>query len=324
MADETTSGPPQGVSAFVAHVLDQLSLSAWLPGAFLAVSLSVLVQLRALGEDASIRSLLDAIAGSWEFILLTAIPVLVLAVLIIQASSFASIQFLEGYGGARGPGRWVRSAMIRWQVHRSNKLHGRRMRAQAKAFDKTEHRWNEPTEVVAALWADARGRRLPTLGPEHKDQFNKLDWRDSCDPWDLARIEQMVEEEKDFPAVSRTLPTRLGNVLRSTEDELDTGGDEVADFVFSRRELVPERIRLQHDQFRTRLDMYSTLVMVSGGLVPLSFGILWNHSQLYVAAAIAILFLIFAIVSYRAAISSARGYCRILTVMNMVKTPPVT
>lgn len=132
----------------------------------------------------------------------------------------------------------------------------------------------------------------------------------------------MVEEEKDFPEVSRTLPTRLGNVLRSTEDELDTAGNEVADFVFSRRELVPERIRLQHDQFRTRLDMYSTLVMVSGGLVPLSFGILWNHSKLFVAVAIAILFLIFAIVSYWAAISSAHGYCRILKVMNEAKTAP--
>lgn len=318
VAEVTASGSPPGISAFVARVLDQLSLSAWLPGTFLAVSLAVLVQLRSLGENASINGLLDAVAEDWQAILLAAIPVLILAVLIIQASSFASIQFLEGYGRARGPGRWARSAMIRWQVHHSDALHTRRMRAQAKAFDKTEHRWGEPTEVVAALWADARGRELPALAPEHKARFDGLDWRDECAPWDLAQIEEMEEREKDFPALSRTLPTRLGNVLRATEDDLENGGNEVADFVFRRRELVPARIRLQHDQFRTRLDMYSTLVMVSSALVPLSCGILWSHTKFSIAGVIAALFFIFAVVSYRAAVSSARGYCRILKVMDQV------
>lgn len=320
-AETKASEPLPGVSAFVARVLEQLSLSAWLPGAFLAVSLTVLVQLRSLGESASTSAFLDAIAANWQSILLSAIPVLILAVLIIQASSFAAIQFLEGYGGARGPGRWVRSAMIYWQVRSANALHSRRMRAQARAFDKAEPRWDEPTEVVAALWADSRGRQLTELRPEHRARFDELDWRDECHPWDLARIEEMVEQEKDFPALSRTLPTRLGNVLRSTEDELQDDGSEVTDFVFHRRELAPARIRLQHDQFRTRLDMYSTLVLVSGALAPVSFGLLWDHVKLSVTATAAIGFFVFAVVSYRAAISSARGYCRILKVMNEIERP---
>lgn len=318
-AEQKASEPLPGVSAFVARVLEQLSLSAWLPGSFLAVNLTVLVQLRSLGESASASAFLDAIAANWESILLSAIPVLILSVLIIQASSFASIQFLEGYGGARGPGRWVRSAMIRWQVRSANALHVRRMRAQARAFDKAEHRWDEPTEVVAALWADSRGRQLPELRPEHRARLDKFGWRDECNPWDLARIEEMVEQEKDFPELSRTLPTRLGNVLRSTEDVLQVDGSEVTDFVYHRRELAPARIRLQHDQFRTRLDMYSTLVLVSGALAPISFGLLWEHVNISIIATSAIGFLVFAIVSYRAAISSARGYCRILKAMNEIE-----
>lgn len=38
---------PSGVSAFVARVLDQLSLSAWVPSALLTLCLALLLQFRA-------------------------------------------------------------------------------------------------------------------------------------------------------------------------------------------------------------------------------------------------------------------------------------
>ncbi len=39
-----------GVSAFVAKVLDQLSLSAWLPGTFFAISVTVLAKFHSRGD----------------------------------------------------------------------------------------------------------------------------------------------------------------------------------------------------------------------------------------------------------------------------------
>lgn len=41
---DVAAGTPDGLSAFVARILDQLSLSAWLPAAFLSASLALLLQ----------------------------------------------------------------------------------------------------------------------------------------------------------------------------------------------------------------------------------------------------------------------------------------
>lgn len=41
---DAAAGTADGLSAFVARILDQLSLSAWLPAAFLAASLALLLQ----------------------------------------------------------------------------------------------------------------------------------------------------------------------------------------------------------------------------------------------------------------------------------------
>jgi hypothetical protein len=51
---------PDGLSAFVARVLDQLSLSAWFPAALFTVSLAILLQFRRQGSD----SLPHAVRGS--------------------------------------------------------------------------------------------------------------------------------------------------------------------------------------------------------------------------------------------------------------------
>lgn len=310
-----TAVPRPGVSAFVAKVLDQLSLSAWLPGIFFAVAVVIVAQFRSAGS-ADVSDMVHEISRDWVAVLVFAIPTLLLSVLVIQASSFAAIQFLEGYGAPGGPGRWVRSGLIRWQVRRLDRLHGRRMREQARAFDFSEERWSEPAEVVIALWADSRGREVPKLSDEHRRQFERLDWRDECDPWRLARIEELKGREDEYPALSRILPTRLGNLLRATEDNLDHGGDDVGGFALRRREHVPPRTQLQHDQFRERLDMYATLTVVNVILIPVTAGALFGSVEATPIAIMAVLFAMFAVVSYRAAIASARGYCAVLRVMD--------
>ena len=84
-----------GVSAFAAKVLDQLSLSAWLPGAFFAVSATVLAQFARRGDIDLARVVTD-VADQWVTVLVWTVPMLLISVLVIQASSFAAIQFLGG------------------------------------------------------------------------------------------------------------------------------------------------------------------------------------------------------------------------------------
>ncbi len=117
------------------------------------------------------------------------------------------------------------------------------------------------------------------------------------------------------------MPMQLGNVLRSTEAKLRNAGGDVSSFALRRRGLVDTRIQLQHDQFRTRLDMYCILVFVSillAALAPLLL-IRVPHGDALAAVKWLIpsaLFIALALTSYHAAIASARGYCSILRVMD--------
>lgn len=319
-ADQSASDPA-GVSAFVARVLEQLSLSAWLPGAFFAVAVVVLAEFRGQG-DINLAAAISDVSDNWVTVLVWAVPVLLLSVLVIQASSFAAIQFLEGYGAARGPGRWCRTGLIRRQAGRLERLEKRIERARRRAFDDSVGRWKgEAPEVVMALRAAAYGLGEMQLKEEHQQRLKKLKWEAECDPWRLARLAEMEERLKEFPAPHRLLPTRLGNVLRATEDGLTHSREDVSQFAFQRRSLVPSRVQVQHDQFRARLDMYATLSVVSALLAVLSLlllasaGVGWRQVALIVG-----LFAAFAVVSYRAAVASARGYCTILRVMDSVGT----
>lgn len=308
---------PEGVSAFVAKVLDQLSLSAWLPAALLSVSVPLLLQFRWQGS-VDLRAALAAITENPIPVLLLAVPVLVLATLATQAFSFGAIRALEGYGLRRWPLRWLRSLMIRWQVRRWRRLRDRHSRYARQAFDNAESRWaGEPAEVVLALRAAAHGLKPLNLSdPQLANRFSKLDWRTECDPWDLARVDDAAESEAEFPEESRILPTRLGNLIRSTEDSLTReGGEDLVTFALRRRALLERRVRIQHDQFRTRLDMYCTLVFVNVGLAGLAIALLLGEVGFPGPQLIAAGFVLLGFISYQAALASARGYCTILTMM---------
>jgi hypothetical protein len=312
---------PDGISALVAKVLDQLSLSAWLPAGLLAATLSLLLQFRSQGS-ADLDQALEAISQGWLAVLLLAAPVLVLGTLTTQAFSFGAIRALEGYWMRRRPARWLRGGMVRFQVWRWEGLKKRKKRYARVAFDNAEARFTGiPSEVVMALRAEAHELAPITLNdPGHRVLFDRLDWRSACDPWDLARFDDTREAVKEYPSRFRMLPTRLGNILRATEDHLvAVTGEDLVTFALRRRTRLEPRAQRQHDQFRTRLDMYCTLVFVSLGIAALSMMLVIGEAQLLVPFMfIAAGFIVLALVAYQAALGSARGYCTILRLMATV------
>jgi hypothetical protein len=310
-----------GLSAFVAKILDQLSLSAWLPGTLFAVSVTVLAKFQGRG-DINLAAVISDVSKNWVTVLVWTTPVLLLSVLVIQASSFAAIQFLEGYGAARGLGRWCRTGLIRWQAGRLERLERRIGRIRRRAFDDSVDRWKgEVPEVVMALRAAAYGLGEMKLNEEHEKRLGKLKWETECAPWRMARLAEMEERVKEFPAPHRLLPTRLGNVMRATEDGLTHARGDVSQFALRRRSLILPRVQVQHDQFRARLDMYATLSVVSALLVVLSVILLvWGDVDWQQVALVAAMFAAFAVLAYRAAAATARGYCTILRVMDSAGT----
>lgn len=113
------------------------------------------------------------------------------------------------------------------------------------------------------------------------------------------------------------LPTRLGSLMRATEDRLNHADGDPESFAFRRRGTAPYRVRIQHDQFRNRLEMYCTLVFVSIALAALTPAILARTKVGLIAiGAICVFFAALAAVSYLAALASARGYCAALRQMD--------
>lgn len=308
---------PEGISAFAAKVLDQLSVSAWLPAGLFTVTLSLLLQFRAQNST-DLGAALKDIGSNWLPVLLLAVPVLVLGTLLTQAFSFGAIRALEGYSMRRWPLRLVRGLLVRVRVWLWERLKRRKRRLAGAAFDAVEAQYSSlPAEVVLALRAQAHELSPVVLSdPAMRTILEKVDWRSACEPWDMARYEDASEKLKEYPERFRMLPTKLGNILRATEDAVVAKtGEDLVTFALRRRSLLQPRAQMQHDQFRTRLDMYCTLVFVSAGtaLVAVVLGLGTDLQTPFFVVGGG--FVILAFAAYQAAVGSARGYCTLLRLM---------
>jgi hypothetical protein len=318
-ADSGKSSASDGVSAFIARVLDQLTLSAWLPAAFLTASAAILLQFRS-AKSANVLNAVRDLAANPVQVLVIIIPVLVIATIVTQAFSFEAIRTLEGYWSARGPWSLARTLMIRWHVTRKRSIIKRKFKVSGKTVHAALPEMiigGVSPPVAKALEAALSGNQAEAslLKADEMEALVKMNWRPYCAPWRLARIDRLLIEESCYPETYRILPTKLGNLIRATEDKLHNAGD-VRSFVMRRRDMVSPRVRMQHDQFRTRLEMYSTLVFVSWFLAVMAPVVLAGRVSPIVIAIMTASFTAMAIASYLAALASAAGYCSTLKLMD--------
>jgi len=267
---DSSAASPNGVSAFIARVLDQLTLSAWLPAALLTASVAVLLQFRS-DRSANVLSAVRALTADPVRVLVLIVPLLVIATVVTQAFSFEAITTLEGYWRRRGLANLARTLMIRRHVRRKKSIERRRKRAAEKAFYVAEPRMLKegiPFPVVNALKAQAFGLVEPPLTADERDLFLETKWREWSDAWLISKMEHLKKAWEAYPPkMHRVLPTRLGNLMRATEDRLEHTGGDVEGFALRRYATAPPLVQKEHDQFRNRLEMYCTLVFVSLSLL---------------------------------------------------------
>src|SRR5208282_5926770 len=323
-ADSDAAASPDGVSAFIARVLDQLALSAWFPAAFLTAGIAVILEFRST-KSASVPDAVAKLTAHSLQVLVIMIPLLVIATVITQAFSFEAIRTLEGYWRRRGLVSLASKSMIMRHVHRKNAIIERGRLESANAFRAALSdvflRDDAITgRVVKAVAAELSGKssEVPKMEGNELELYVKTlqNWRKGVDAWRLARIDRLLAEQKCYPVDSRILPTKLGNLIRATEDDLDHAGDDVQSFVLRQRNRVSRRIQIQHDQFRTRLDMYCTLVFVCVALTIMTPIALAGRVEVIAVAVTTGSFAVMAVASYLAAIASAGGYCTALRQMD--------
>ena len=90
------SSEASGLSQFAMRVLDQLSLSSWLPAAFLVGMSALLIRLDAQSKPNLSEALRGLSVESFGVVIVLIFAV-VIAAMLIQAFEFTAIRILEGY-----------------------------------------------------------------------------------------------------------------------------------------------------------------------------------------------------------------------------------
>jgi hypothetical protein len=214
---------------------------------------------------------------------------------------------------------FARTIMIRRQVHKKKTITKRRLAEAEKALRAAMPEMlmsGIPFPIVKALEAYLSGKEPPQLTGEEREVVAGTEWRSWCDAWRLAKVDHLMNEEKCYPDTFRILPTKLGNLLRATEDQLTLADGDLQGYALRRYEMVPRQVQIQHDVYRTRLEMYCTLVFVSGSLTLFALAALLGRINAPSIALTLASFGLMTVLSYLAALASADGYCFALRLMD--------
>lgn len=317
----------QTLSQFVARVLDQLSLSAWLPSAALVLLLVIVFQLgaaldasrRPAGPIGALSKAFGAIGQTSLGAALLLIAAVIVLTMVTQAFSFEAIRVLEGYWGTNPAVEWI----ARWRCERHRKV---RTRLEQRSLALTEAAWasaaaeimrkqQEAIEhgsklvltpnMISVLGAEVLGTQpLVRLNRWQRKKMAGIDWRDFAPPDILRRLVNLDRRLRDFPEQERMLPTALGNVLRHYEDE--TGYESVETLVQEVYDTLPFSLQVEHDEQRTRLDLYCSMVVVLAVVTALA--VLRLRANPGYAAGAVVCGATGMWVTYRAAVASARAY----------------
>ncbi len=310
---EAAPATPEGLSQFLSKVLDQLSLSSWLPAALLVGAGAVILRMRSQDSVDVIQAVIDLSAAPLG-ILVVALFAVVAATMLLQAFELTAIRLLEGYWPPVASSVGLTGAMVRFHLWRRGRLRGRLVKRRVAAFRAAREVLLDAGTDLAVLdfhRVTAEGGSFPARPPDDLvAAAARVDWRRSA-PAPLLRSYESVERAVSlYPAPHRTMPTRLGNTLRQGEDRIENlDGGSLRTFVIRSWRGLPREVQVLHDEYRNRLDLYCTLVFVCAVLAVGGGALLWTVPQGRTGAGVVLaLFAVCAVAAYRAAITSAVGY----------------
>lgn len=220
---KSTEVASQGLSQFIAKVLEQLKLSSWLPAAMLVGCSSVILQLHSQ-RNLDIGAALIGLTSKPLGILIVLIFSVVLTAVVCQAFSFGSIKALEGYWGKSGVGGMLFALGVSLQQRKRRRVQGRMEGYRRRAFRCAREAMLEteiPRAIIDILESEFYGRKLEKeYTSESVANAKLLNWESYSAASLLGRIERLNAVLNEFPDPHRLLPTKLGNVMRSCEDRL--------------------------------------------------------------------------------------------------------
>lgn len=135
-SSEATSekpGVPDGLSAFLSKVLDQLSLSAWMPSILFVGAASLILQVHSQ-RRVDVAGALTALTSKPLGVVIVLFVAVVLGAVITQTFELGAIRLLEGYWPSAASWLGITGLLVRIQALRQRHAMGRRRRQRRKAF----------------------------------------------------------------------------------------------------------------------------------------------------------------------------------------------
>ncbi|WP_133545652.1 hypothetical protein [Microbacterium sp. BK668] len=304
-----------GVSAFIARVLEQLSADSWLPAVFLVGNVAVLFELEPSGWHPGVWAAVSRLVQMEWGALVILLFAIVIATIAIQAFEFELLRLLEGY--------WRRPPLlVRWGHYRIRR-HREQYESIVAEIAQTERKWTLAQLETALLAGDSEEARL--WGMELKiladlelsdeeaaltDKLDELRERSLKDAETEHRLVILDLRLEDYPEPGRILPTRLGNVMRSAEDQVHVEeGENLEGFMIRHLDSLPITIADEHRVHRERLDMYCAMMLVLLALSATAVLVLpFDEASIGWHIGIPIAYLLAIWPCYNAAIASARGF----------------
>jgi hypothetical protein len=241
---------------------------------------------------------------------------LVLATMLIQAFEFEAIRLLEGYIVPRlQPFRTIVHRRIRRNARRRERLNRQIERARRRALSRARSRaaaaqaHEDVLLYLRIIYFDQVEKAVPKKYKKVAPAALSLKWRQFVDASTLHRLDTLAIQFRHWPAPHRIMPTKLGNTLRAAEDRVaDATGGNLQSFVIRHLDQMPATLRREHDEHRTRLDLYCSLTLVFCVLPLISIGTLIEFSPIWLQVSVVASYFGLAVASYNAAVASARGY----------------
>jgi hypothetical protein len=335
----------KGLSEFFAKVLDQLVLSSWLPAAAVVVGGVYVLALRqeldnptkckgqcswAAGLVGGAARLADQSVGGAVVLLV----LIIVTTLLSQAFSFEAIRFLEGYWGAnRLTRRWGQWGTT-FHTKRKGRLEARQLALRMALIDSAfrgirqensaRAERNEPPLMSAKLLEGLLAileKRTPAEALDEKEFQAVLafPWKTYAEP--ALRLQKVIVDSRleVYPKHGWLMPTLFGNILRRHEQQM--GVQHVESFVQDHYDELPPSLQLAHDEVKTRLELYASLVFLAPALAAFAFVVLLPDGWYIVGSGLVLL--TFTLIAHRATLASARAYGSVLvSVADVIRGRP--
>ena len=327
------TSPADGLSPWSARILEQLSLTAWLPAALLVANVYLVAGMylvRTPAADPTMQNLSDAISALNEKpvgVIIAVLSGVVLSTLVTQSFEFAAIRFLEGYWG----GSILTATPTRlgiWQQRLRRSLTRRRAhKLTRRAFRATQVRIGKELkatpELASAVLLVGTGAPTDHLGADLRSAaesyYHGRKWMIWAPPHLRHRAGTLAIRLEAYPSrPSRLMPTRLGNTLRASEEKLkgNAAGAQMRGYLYRHLRSIEPALMHEHTQYRNRLDMFSVMTVLCALLIPANALLLPGVLPVLAILVATASLLTLSLFSYRGAVSAAVDYGAILVAID--------